>query len=188
MSFREARKSAVCTRRSRGVSGVGSSMPGWWREVHQRPMWARTMLQRERTVAGLMRESSEQASRVASASMSCAARRGWSKAVCCSPAACLQQSCRMQAARTVSCQGWPGGDAFEVEQVEGKADYGAGVTDEAALPQGDGGVVFAGGGGGHGPEAGGACFEDVLHQGAESFMPDEADFLIQLCFHGVISG
>ena len=75
--------------------------------------------------------------------------------------------------------GMAGGDAFEVEQVEGKADYGAGVTDEAALPQGDGGVIFARGGGGHEPEAGGARFEDVLYQGAEPFMLDEADFGIQ---------
>ena len=63
--------------------------------------------------------------------------------------------------------GGAGEDAAHVEEVEGELHHGFGVAHEAALPQGVGGVVFAGGAGGHGPEAGGAVIEDAAHEGAD---------------------
>ena len=45
------------------------------------------------------------------------------------------------------------GRAGHVEQVEREAHYGLGVADEAAGAEGYLRVIFAGGGGGHGPKA-----------------------------------
>ena len=45
------------------------------------------------------------------------------------------------------------GYAGHVEQVKREAHYGFGVADEAASAKGYLRVVFAGGGGGHGPKA-----------------------------------
>lgn len=49
-----------------------------------------------------------------------------------------------------------GGDVLHVHEVLSDAHYGFGVADEAAGAERDGGVVFAGGGRGHAPKAGGA--------------------------------
>jgi len=75
--------------------------------------------------------------------------------------------------------GVSGGDALHVEEVEGKADDGLCVPDEATLAQGVGGVVFAGCACGHGPEAAGRGGEDVLDEGAEAVVADEGDFGVQ---------
>ena len=76
-------------------------------------------------------------------------------------------------------------DALHGEQVEGEVHHGAGVADESTFSQGVGGVVFAGGGGGPGPEAGGCGILRVTGEGAELGVCDEGDLCIELCFHGL---
>ena len=76
-------------------------------------------------------------------------------------------------------------DALHGQQVEGEMHHGAGVADEATYSQGVGGVVFAGGGGGHGPEAGGCGIQHVAGEGSDFRVCDEGDLCIELCFHGV---
>ena len=46
--------------------------------------------------------------------------------------------------------------------------------------------MFAGGAGGHGPEAGRASIECGAGEAADVFVVDEGDFVVELCFHGVL--
>ena len=46
-------------------------------------------------------------------------------------------------------------------------------------------MVFAGGGRGHAPEAGGASGEAVFYQGADAGVLNECGFFVELCFHVV---
>ena len=63
--------------------------------------------------------------------------------------------------------------------------HGFGVADESSFSEGVVGVVFAGGGCGHGPETGGGGIQDGAGEGADSGDLDEVELFVELCFHGV---
>ena len=79
-----------------------------------------------------------------------------------------------------------GVDAGEVEQVAREDADGFGVPDEAACAQGGGGVVFAGCGGGHGPEAVRGGVQYGACEVPDAGVLDEVDLVVQLCFHGLM--
>lgn len=64
-------------------------------------------------------------------------------------------------------------DALHVEQVAGEVDDGLGVADEPSFSQGVVRVVFACGGCGHGPEAGGCGIEYGEREVANFLVRDE---------------
>lgn len=68
------------------------------------------------------------------------------------------------------------GDALPLEHVAGEVYDGAGVPDEAAGAEGDGGVMFPRGACRHGPETIRACLHDETGEFAEPLVGDGVDF------------
>jgi hypothetical protein len=78
-----------------------------------------------------------------------------------------------------------GGSALHFQKVGSEQDHGAGVADEATLPQRMGGMVFAGGGCGHGPKAIRGSLQDGLGKFEDIGVLDKCQLCVELFFHGV---
>ena len=78
-----------------------------------------------------------------------------------------------------------GGSALHFQEVDGEQDHGAGVADEATLPQRVGGMIFTGSAGGHGPKAIRGSLQDGLGEFEDIGVLDKCQLCVELFFHGV---